>query len=210
MIKKWDLAIRLYHWVQAILVVLLLTSGFSGKGSTLIHIGAGLILMTLLFWRIAWGVIGSETARFSHFLAGPQAIIKYLSSGKSKHVGHNPAGAIMVIMMLILLMFQTASGLITTDFIDGVFLVGIDKLNTLENLHKLNAILLLVLIFIHILAIIIYRSKGIFLVKAMISGYSSSDQKQPFLKGNLRAGLTLLLSPLVTISLITTLYFLSY
>ena len=210
MIKKWDLAIRLYHWVQAILVVLLLLSGFSGKGSTLIHIGAGLFLMTLLFWRISWGVIGSETARFTHFLAGPQAIIKYLSSGKSEHVGHNPAGAIMVIVMLILLMFQTTSGLMTTDFIDGVFLVGIDKLNTLENLHKLNAILLLVLIFIHILAIIIYRSKGIFLVKAMISGYSSSNQKQPFLTSNLRAGLTLFLSPLVTISLIITLYFLSY
>ncbi len=51
--KVWDLATRLYHWLQAVLFIVLIASGFSGNGP---HVQLGLALFTLTLWRILWGI----------------------------------------------------------------------------------------------------------------------------------------------------------
>lgn len=86
--KVWDLSTRLYHWAQAGLFVALMASGFSGNGP---HVQLGLAMMTLIVWRIVWGVVGSETSRFRQFLRSPKRVFNYLLGREPSRPGHNPA-----------------------------------------------------------------------------------------------------------------------
>jgi cytochrome b len=58
----------------------------------------------LLIFRVAWGIVGSITARFSNFVTGPRAVIDYLKAlirgNRSLHAGHNPAGGWMVVVLM--------------------------------------------------------------------------------------------------------------
>ena len=67
MLKIWDAPTRIYHWLQALLFIVLALSGFGFIGSELLHERFGLVLSTLVIWRIGWGVIGSDTSRFVSF-----------------------------------------------------------------------------------------------------------------------------------------------
>src|SRR5262249_7570108 len=97
-VRVWDMPVRLFHWV---LVILLVTSYFSGRAGgdwMKLHFWSGYTILTLLLFRIAWGFVGSTTARFSHFVKGPGAWFHYLKSfatgRKTYDVGHNPVGGI--------------------------------------------------------------------------------------------------------------------
>ena len=77
-IRVWDLPVRLFHWT---LVVLLAVSYFTGRAGgdwMKFHFWSGYAILTLLLFRIAWGFVGSTTARFSHFVRGPVAAIEHL------------------------------------------------------------------------------------------------------------------------------------
>jgi len=70
-IRVWDIPVRLFHWA---LVILITTSYFSGRAGgdwMQLHFYSGYSILTLLLFRIAWGFVGSTTARFSHFVKGP-------------------------------------------------------------------------------------------------------------------------------------------
>ena len=74
-IRVWDLPVRLFHWT---LVVLIATSYFSGRAGgdwMKLHFWSGYAILALLLFRIAWGFVGSTTARFAHFVKGPAACI---------------------------------------------------------------------------------------------------------------------------------------
>ena len=67
-ILVWDVPVRLFHWL---LVALMATSYFSGRAGgdwMQLHFWSGYAIMTLLFFRLVWGFVGSTTARFSSFL----------------------------------------------------------------------------------------------------------------------------------------------
>jgi hypothetical protein len=69
-IRVWDLPVRLFHWL---LVILMITSYFSGRAGgdwMTLHFWSGYAILTLLLFRIAWGFVGSTTARFSDFVKG--------------------------------------------------------------------------------------------------------------------------------------------
>jgi cytochrome b len=66
-------------------------------GALDIHELAGEGVLALVLFRLVWGVLGSQTARFSDFLGGFAAIQKYLVHRESKSVGHNPLGGWMVV-----------------------------------------------------------------------------------------------------------------
>src|SRR5262245_18452162 len=102
-IRIWDLPVRLFHWT---LVVLLVVSYFSAKyGSMKVHFWSGYAILTLVIFRIAWGFVGSTTARFSDFVKGPTAGIAHLRELLGKHgpydAGHNPVGGAMVVVLLL-------------------------------------------------------------------------------------------------------------
>ena len=68
-IRVWDAPTRLFHWAT---VILLGSSWLTeSRGWMELHFLSGYSVIALLLFRIAWGFVGSETARFSHFVKRP-------------------------------------------------------------------------------------------------------------------------------------------
>ena len=118
-VKIWDLPTRLFHWS---LVAGILFMWFSAEISDSLmdwHMRVGEFLIALILFRIIWGVIGSDSARFSSLLRSPIATLRYAQTLPSRkpswHAGHNPLGGWMVIALLLLVLLQASSGLFITD-----------------------------------------------------------------------------------------------
>jgi len=111
-IYVWDPLVRIFHWG---LVLAFAISYFSGDEEELLHIYAGYVVLGLVVFRIFWGLVGSQHARFSDFLCSPGQAVAYmkgLASGKTKnYLGHNPAGAWMILLLLVSLILTSISGL---------------------------------------------------------------------------------------------------
>lgn len=108
----WDLGVRIFHWS---LVACFVASYLTGEENTELHSYIGYTIIGLLGFRIIWGFAGTRHARFSDFIYSPQHIISYcrsLAQGNPAHYdGHNPAGGLMIIIMLLCLIATTYSGL---------------------------------------------------------------------------------------------------
>ena len=91
----WDGWVRLFHW--SLLLLLLLSWGSAKSGAWKLHFFSGYAILTLVLFRIAWGLFGSESARFGRFLASPFKALAHLRearhAGPDLHTTHNPAGA---------------------------------------------------------------------------------------------------------------------
>lgn len=111
-VKVWDIFVRLFHWA---LVCAIIVQYISAESNKYLHKNIGYFIVCLLLIRIVWGFFGSKHARFSDFLYPPSIIFQYLSGlikGKPRHyLGHNPAGGLMVLVMLIALLFTAFAGL---------------------------------------------------------------------------------------------------
>ena len=115
-IKVWDLGVRLFHWSLVALFVIAYLSGDDDEGATAtLHAWAGYVIIGLLAFRILWGVVGSRYARFSDFVYSPASIIAYLkgllAGHPKRYLGHNPAGGLMVIAMILTLSAVSWTGL---------------------------------------------------------------------------------------------------
>jgi cytochrome b len=146
------------------------------------HRLAGYCLAALLVFRFFWGVVGSETARFSHFVRGPLAVARYIGrdmfrqGARPRAPGHNPLGGWSVVAMLLLLTTQVGLGMIAVD-VDGIesgplsHLVEFDTGRRAAGLHALLFNILLALIALHVVAALAYLLFGREnLVGAMLSG----------------------------------------
>lgn len=172
----WDLPIRLFHWS----LVLLIAAAWATQEQlrdTERHAIVGYAILALLLFRLLWGVVGSETARFSSFLRGPARVWAHLrgSGGVSARLGHNPLGGYSVAAMLLCIAIQAGTGLFLYD--DEAFwgplngLVSEDTAEMLADLHEINFNILLGLIALHVAAILFYAiAKRQNLVRPMVSG----------------------------------------
>lgn len=178
-VPVWDLPTRLFHWT---LVVLLAVAYFSAQaGNFDVHFPVGYAILTLILFRIAWGFVGSRTARFADFVKGPPAVALYLRglvSGGAKEpgtLGHNPAGALMVLALLAAVLVQAVTGLFTTDdiLVEGPLyhLVPSSVASDLSTVHRIVINLILLLVAVHVLAVAAYKLiKREDLVRPMITG----------------------------------------
>ena len=196
--RVWDLPIRLFHWSLVVLVLVLWLTGefggfditltLPGKGSTYIsnmdvHALAGQGVFILVIFRLLWGLWGSTTARFSHFVRGPSAVLaesRQLLKGKlHTSVGHNPLGGAMIVLLLLLLAGQAISGMFAADdfFFEGplVHLVSEDTSDRLTGFHHLLFSALQALILVHILALFYYLVRGKNLIRPMVTGNSLEE-----------------------------------
>jgi cytochrome b len=111
-IKVWDIAIRVFHWA---LVVCFAIAFISSEETRKLHVIFGYSVLFLVLFRILYGFVGSKYARFSDFLYRPSQIADYLKGlliGRPKHyIGHNPAGGLMTVILLLSLLSLTLTGL---------------------------------------------------------------------------------------------------
>jgi cytochrome b len=174
--RVWDLPTRLFHWL---IVVLLAGSWITQRLDRMgWHLWCGYAVFAALLFRLAWGVIGSDTARFSQFLKSPIAGLRHLADlrrrGPGHDVGHNAAGGWMVLVLLVLLCVQVATGLCANDQIStqGPLADAVGSANSdwLSHVHAVNFRLIEAAVALHLLAILVYRLRGRSLVWPMITG----------------------------------------
>ena len=173
-VRVWDLPTRVFHWSLVILVLAAFVTGTLGGSLITWHGRIGVVLVGLLVFRLAWGLVGSTYARFCTFVTGPAGVLVYLR-GRWRGLGHNPLGALSVLAMLGVLLAQAVSGLFANDDIAFAgplrVLVSAELSDVLSRLHRLNANVLIGLVVLHLAAIVFYaRVKGDQLVGPMIRG----------------------------------------
>lgn len=176
-IRVWDAPTRLFHWaIVALLGISWLTES---RGWMEFHFLSGYCVIVLLLFRLCWGVVGSQTARFAHFVRSPLAALRHLAHlhrpEPDTAIGHNAAGGWMVLVMLALLAVQVATGLCAND--DGdtegpLFrYVGKDWSDWLSHIHAMNFQLIKLAVLAHVAAILAYVVlKRHDLVRPMITG----------------------------------------
>jgi cytochrome b len=167
--KVWDPFVRLFHWSLVACFAFSYLTGDEWKNA---HIISGYVIAGLVAFRVIWGLIGTEHARFSAFIYRPSTVVGFLKDTvrmrARRYIGHNPAGGAMVIALLVLIATIATSGyMMTTDAYWGVEWVG--------NLHEGAVNLTLALVGLHILGVIVasfeHREN---LVRAMITGRKRS------------------------------------
>jgi cytochrome b len=170
----WDLPIRLFHWTLAALIGF---SWWSAENDHLDwHLYSGLGILSLLVFRLLWGLFGSSTARFANFVRGPAGVMAYLRnpSGWTK-AGHTPLGALSIMALIGAVGAQALMGLFSSDD-DGLFegplagLVSIDQSETISGIHHAFFNVIIGLVLLHVAAIAYYKLKGKPLLAAMITG----------------------------------------
>jgi len=175
--KVWDLPMRLFHWAIVLLILAAWVTQYVNRMD--LHMLVGYSILTLLLFRIVWGFIGSDTARFTRFLRSPVAALRHLAHLRrreaDREIGHNAAGGWMVLVMLALIGIQTGTGLFSND--DGdtegplMHLVSKDQSDWLSHIHYLNFKAIEAVIVLHVLAIVIYAVlKRQNLVRPMVTG----------------------------------------
>lgn len=171
-VHVWDLPTRVFHWA---LLALVLVSWFTGEEENLalIHRLSGEAIAGLVVFRVIWGFVGGEYARFSSFIAGPDRIAAHLADMKSpaprRWLGHNPLGGAAVMAMLATIAAIVFTGL----FNDGEHNAGpfAGALGDIGEIHELLFRVLQGLVVIHVLGVVFetLKTKDA-LVPAMITG----------------------------------------
>lgn len=185
-IRLWDLPLRLFHWALFICVIGAIASiklsAYWLDGLEW-HRRFGFAVLTLLIFRLLWGIVGSTHARFANFVKGPGTVLAFLRGKFSSSPGHNPLGALSVLAMLAVLLLQAISGLFVSDgfMLEGPLykFISEDTASLLLQIHSLNPRIILALIVLHVAAIVFYRiKKKDDLLTPMISGRKTLDAVQ--------------------------------
>lgn len=149
----YDLPTRLFHWLFAGLFLLSFIIAKTVDDDSLVysyHMLSGLVLGSLVMWRIVWGIIGSRHARFSGFNLNPLALKDYflgiLSGSKTRWSGHNPASSWAAIVMLLL-----ALGLAITGY-----LMSTGGKETFEDIHEFMANTFIIVVILHVAGVILH------------------------------------------------------
>ncbi|MEO1001349.1 MAG: cytochrome b/b6 domain-containing protein, partial [Pseudomonadota bacterium] len=177
-VRVWDLSTRLFHWGLVGAVIGSYVSVELGRMDW--HLRFGYLVATLLVFRIVWGVLGSDTARFANLLAAPARTLNYASGllrrGRYRaSFGHNPLGGLSAIALVLLLAAQVGTGLFANDdlFFEAPLarLVEKEASDAATGWHGTVFNLLFALVLLHLAAVVFYTLRlraGI--LAAMITG----------------------------------------
>ena len=169
MVQVWDIGVRLFHWS---LVAMVLATYFIVDPRS-VHRGFGYAVVALIGFRLIWGVIGGRHARFADFVPNPVTLIRYLGDmlrgREARYLGHNPAGAAMILVLLSMLAAITVTG----------YMMGLDAYfgkEWVEDAHKMLVNGLFLLIPLHVGGVVLsglrHREN---LVLAMVHGNKDVD-----------------------------------
>lgn len=187
-IRVWDLPTRIFHWSLACLFLFLILSVKVFDNMMEWHMRAGYGVIALLVFRIFWGLFGSHFSRFTQFIKSPLTALRYLLdifSGKASHeLGHNPAGAWMVVCLLLALAVQAGTGLFISDeiFWDAPFygVLSDEMTSWAGQIHHTLQNVLIAFVCVHIAAVLWHRFRYRDpLIAAMIHGYKPVSGELP-------------------------------
>lgn len=164
-VKVWDLPTRVFHWLLALSFAGAFVTSESERFRD-VHVMFGYTVAGLIAFRLVWGLIGTRYARFSSFTFSRERLVDYLKSllllSPRHYLGHNPAGAVAIFLLIGLSLLVALSGFATYQEIGGEWL---------EELHEGTANLMLLVVGIHVLGVLVsslmHRES---LVRSMISG----------------------------------------
>lgn len=183
-VKVWDAFVRIFHWSTVALVLTLILAAHLGMQE--IHMALGIDLLALVAARLAWGVIGTTHARFSGFVVGPKTGLRYLGGvlrGRPRrHLGHNPAGGLMVVALLAVIAVALVTGLLLQAALEfegplvelllpasGAFV------DSLREVHRGSVHALYGLVPVHVIGVLVacaqHREN---LIWSMVTGYKST------------------------------------
>lgn len=177
--KVWDLPVRITHWLLVIGIAGSYLTHKLGIEYFRYHLWFGYLVVVLAAFRILWGLVGTRHARFSSFIRGPRATWRYAVSfvrGQTHSTpGHNPLGALMVVLLLAALLAQGITGLFSNDeiFNTGPLYgyISDDLSLALTSWHRHLFDWILIAVALHVLAVVGHRLfAGHDLVGPMISG----------------------------------------
>jgi cytochrome b len=172
-LQVWDLPTRVFHWS---LLLLILISWFSGGEEDLnfVHRTSGVILAGLIVFRVLWGFVGGEHARFRTFFPSPAGTFRHLkqvvAGTPERHLGHNPVGSLAVFLLLAAVSACVLTGLFSSD--DGLSGPFADIFGfELSDAHEFSFRILQALVVLHLLGVAAesWMTKDA-LVPAMITG----------------------------------------
>lgn len=175
-VRVWDVTLRIVHWSFPLLIPAMWWTAENSKWA--LHRRIGLVLLGLLVFRLLWGFLGPETARFASFVKTPGEVIAYLRGqlpGAAARIGHSPVGGWSTMVLLGAMLLQVSMGLFAGDPYDGMTgplnpLVGVMVADTITELHETFFWVIAGLIGLHLTAITFYAVKGNDLLSPMVSG----------------------------------------
>lgn len=174
-VTVWDPFLRLTHWSFPLLVPALWWTAENSRWA--LHKRLGLVLLGLLVFRVLWGFVGPETARFGQFVKGPRAVLAYLRGDRAQGpaIGHSPLGGWSTLALLGAMLFQVSLGLFAGDPYDGMTgplnpLVGVALADTITEIHETFFWVVAGLIGLHLAAISFYAVRGDDLLSPMVGG----------------------------------------
>ncbi|GJQ29183.1 MAG: hypothetical protein HBSAPP03_10670 [Phycisphaerae bacterium] len=168
----WDLPVRIFHG--------LLVAGLGSAGVIALaldddsalfpyHALIGLTLALLVALRIVWGFVGTRYARFGSFWFSPRAVVAYMKGasrgGGTRHLGHNPASAYVILLMLLLVAALAVTGVLLGRGYEGV-----------KDIHEVCAYALAAAAGVHVLGVALhtirYREN---ITASMVHGRKQAD-----------------------------------
>jgi cytochrome b len=164
-VKVWDPLVRLFHWS---LVVSFAVAWVAADAWDDLHETAGYVAAALVGLRIVWGLVGPRYARFSQFVRSPASAARYVGQmivgAEPRHIGHNPAGGLMIVGLLLALAGTALTGWMMT-------LAAFWGADWVEGIHEFLANLMLAMVAVHVagvvLAGVLHKEN---LVRAMFTG----------------------------------------
>lgn len=182
-VQVWDWPTRIFHWSLLALVLVAWFTGEEDGLAVLIHRVAGEAIAGLVVFRVIWGFVGGEHARFADFAAGPAAIVAHLrdlfSTRPKRHLGHNPLGGVAVFLLLALVLGIVITGLFSGGQENAGPLAGFWGPD-LTDAHEILFRALQALVVVHVLGVIVESVKAKdALVPAMITGSKRRRADEP-------------------------------
>jgi cytochrome b len=180
-IQVWDPLVRIFHWG---LVAAFTLAWLTQEEAYDLHLTAGYAVLGLVAFRILWGFVGTRHARFGDFVRGPSRVTAYLRDlrrgSAERFLGHNPAGGIMILLLLAAMLIIALSGVALEGAENRSGPLGDTRLfyytDLIKELHEWSSNLALLLVLLHLAGVAHAGwAHGENLVLAMVTGRKSKD-----------------------------------
>lgn len=165
-ILVWDLQTRVFHWLMVFSFAGAYATGESEKLRD-VHVWLGYLMLGLIAFRVIWGFVGNEYARFGSFSYGPGAVKDYLKSilaMRPQHfLGHNPAGSWAIWLLLALGLLTGVTGYALYQDVGG---------DPMEEFHEFAANFMLTVVAVSVAGVVlssVMHKEN--LARAMVTGY---------------------------------------